>query len=296
MTVRRLTFSIPSELDGAHVDTALRKHMGVSSTWIRRIKWLEDGILLNGVRATPRWMVYAGDSLSIRLSDPWRRSDILPAPGALAIVYEDEDVLVLNKEPGVSVHPGPGHYSDTIGNFLLYYYDFQGVEGDYHPVHRLDRGTSGLLLVAKHPYAQERLNHQLHTSAFSRAYLAICHGVPFPELGTIDLPIGRMEHALTLRQVRPDGRRAVTQYEVIRSRNGLSLLRLNLDTGRTHQIRVHMAHLGHPLAGDPFYGREEPNLIARTALHSHQIEFLHPVSGTHMTFALPMPDDMERLI
>ena len=128
--------------------------------------------------------------LSVRLSDPERRSGIVPAPGPLDIVYEDQDLLVLNKAPGVTVHPGPGHFDDTIGNFLLNYYDQEGEEGDFHPVHRLDRGTSGLLVVARHPHAQEVLKRQLHTPDFQRTYLAVCIGAPTPPSGNIDAPLG----------------------------------------------------------------------------------------------------------
>lgn len=151
MSARRLELPITGALAGIKVDTLLKRHLGLSGTVVRRIKWLEDGILVDGARVNTRFCPQEGQVLSVRLSDPERRSGILSAPGPLDIVYEDGDVVVLNKAPGVPVHPGPGHYSDTIGNYLLYYYDLEGTEGDFHPVHRLDRGTSGLLVVARHP-------------------------------------------------------------------------------------------------------------------------------------------------
>ena len=140
---RRLELTVTPELAGARVDTLLKRCLHLSGTVVRRIKWLEDGILLDGVRVNTRCLPRAGQVLSVRLSDPERRSGIVPAPGPLDIVYEDEDLVVVNKAAGVPVHPGPGHFSDTIGNFLLHYYDLTGVEADFHPVHRLDRGTSG---------------------------------------------------------------------------------------------------------------------------------------------------------
>ena len=149
---RRLELPIGPELAGIKVDTLLKRRLGLSGTVVRRIKWLEDGILVDGRRVNTRYIPKAGEVLSVRLSDPERRSGIVPAPGPLDIVYEDQDLLVLNKAPGVAVHPGPGHFDDTIGNFLLNYYDQEGEEGDFHPVHRLDRGTSGLLVVARHPH------------------------------------------------------------------------------------------------------------------------------------------------
>lgn len=293
---RRLDLPIGPDLAGVKVDTLLKKHLGLSGTVVRRVKWLPDGILVDGRRVNTRFLPQAGQTLSVRLSDPERRSGIVPAPGPLDIVYEDEDVIVLNKAPGVPVHPGPGHFSDTLGNFLLNYYDQAGVEADFHPVHRLDRGTSGLLAAAKHPHAQEVLKNQLHTADFRRVYLAVCEGAPQPPSGIIDAPLGPKAGSLVEQTVRPDGKPARTRYETLKTSHGRALLRLELDTGRTHQIRVHMAHLGHPLTGDFLYGAEAPDLIARPALHSSELSFRHPLSGRLLSFSLPLPPDMEGLL
>ena len=293
---RRLELPVTAELAGIKVDTLLKKHLGLSGTVVRRVKWLEDGILVDGVRVNTRFCPREGQVLSVRLSDPERRSGIVPAPGPLNIVYEDEDLLVLNKAPGVPVHPGPGHFDDTICNFLLYYYDLKGIEGDAHPIHRLDRGTSGLLVVAKHPHAQEVLKEQLHTPQFRRTYLAVCEGAPQPPSGLIDAPLGPKTGSLVEQEVRPDGKAARTRYETLWTDGACSLLRLELDTGRTHQIRVHMAHLGHPLLGDFLYGREAPELIPRPALHSWQVTFRHPITEQELTFTAPLPHDMETLV
>ena len=292
---RRLELPIGPELAGVKVDTLLKKHLGLSGTVVRRIKWLSDGILVDGRRVNTRFVPQTGQVLSVRLSDPERRSGIVPAPGPLDIVYEDEDIIVLNKAPGVPVHPGPGHFSDTIGNFLLDYYDSRGIEADFHPVHRLDRGTSGLLAVAKHPHAQEVLKNQLHTACVRRVYLAVCEGAPAPAAGVVDAPLGPRPGSLVEQMVCPDGKEARTRYEVLEVYGGRALLRLELDTGRTHQIRVHMAHLGHPLTGDFLYGTEAPELISRPALHSAELTLRHPVTGELLSFRAPMPEDMERL-
>ena len=292
---RRLELPIGPKLAGVKVDTLLKKHLGLSGTVVRRIKWLSDGILVDGRRVNTRFVPQTGQVLSVRLSDPERRSGIVPAPGPLDIVYEDEDIIVLNKAPGVPVHPGPGHFSDTIGNFLLDYYDSRGIEADFHPVHRLDRGTSGLLAVAKHPHAQEVLKNQLHTPDFRRVYLAVCEGAPAPAAGVVDAPLGPRPGSLVEQMVRPDGKEARTRYEVLEVYGRRALLRLELDTGRTHQIRVHMAHLGHPLTGDFLYGAEAPELISRPALHSAELTLRHPVTGELLSFRAPMPEDMERL-
>ena len=222
--------------------------------------------------------------------------DLVPQDIPLDIVYEDGDLLILNKAPGVPVHPGPGHFNDTIGNFLLNYYNSEGIEGDFHPVHRLDRGTSGLMAVAKHPHAQEVLKGQLHTPAFRRVYLAVCDGGPQPPSGVVDAPLGPREGSLVEQMVRPDGKDARTRYETLSRSGGRSLVRLELDTGRTHQIRVHMASLGCPLTGDFLYGYEDRSLISRPALHSAQLSLRQPVTGQELSFTLPLPEDMARLL
>lgn len=293
---RRLELTITPELAGVKVDTLLKRHLHLSGTVVRRIKWWEDGILADGVRVHTDYRPAAGQVLSVRLSDPHRNSGVVPTPGPLDIVYEDEDVIVLNKAPGVSVHPGPGHFDDTLGNFLVDYYEKTGQEADFHPVHRLDRGTSGLLAAAKHPHAQEALKNQLHTPDFRRVYLAVCQGVPEPPAGAVDAPLGPRPGSLMEQMVRPDGKSARTRYETLETRNGRALLRLELDTGRTHQIRVHMAHLGCPLTGDFLYGTEDKALISRPALHSAELSFRHPLTGRTLEFHSPLPEDMARLI
>ena len=293
---RRLNLTVTPDQSGWKVDALLRGPLGLSGTVIRRVKWLEDGILLDSVRVTVGDRVQAGQVLSVVVGDTEVSGAIVPAPGPLDIVYQDQDVLVLNKAPGVAVHPGPGHYSDTVGNFLMDYYKKQGILADFHPVHRLDRGTSGLLLVALHGHAQEVLKGQLHSPAFRRVYLAVYEGTPNPPSGVIDAPIGRLDGSVLARTVRPDGQRAVTHYQTLRTVNGRSLVRLELETGRTHQIRVHMAHLCHPLTGDFLYGTEDHALIPRPALHAAELSFTHPITGASMSFTAPLPRDMAALV
>ena len=293
--MRRLELAITPELAGVKVDTLLRKRLGLSGTVIRRVKWLEDGILVDEVRVHTDFRPEAGQVLSVRLDDPERRSGIVPAPGPLDIVYEDQDLIVLNKAAGVPVHPGPGHFDDTLGNFLLYHYDLECEAADFHPVHRLDRGTSGLLVAAKHPHAQEVLKNQLHTPDFRRVYLAVCEGLPEPVHGMIDAPLGPKPGSLMEQMVRPDGKPARTKFGVLRRWGERSLVSVELETGRTHQIRVHMAHIGHPLTGDFLYGTEDRNLIGRPALHSGYLAFLHPITGEKLQFAAPLPADMAQL-
>ncbi|MBM6896561.1 RluA family pseudouridine synthase [Pseudoflavonifractor capillosus] len=295
MAARYLQIPIGEELHGQEVNTILRRTLHLSGTVLRRIKWLDDGITVDGKRVTVRHRVQVGEVLSVRLTDPVSTSGTVPTPGPLDIVWEDEDVVVVNKAPGVLVHPGHGHFSDTLGNFLMYHYQQTGQECDFHPVHRLDKGTSGLLVVAKHPHAQEQLKQQLHTPQFRRVYLAICDGLPPAPSGTIDAPIGLAPDSRA-RTVCPQGQSARTHYRVVSAWEGHSLVELTLDTGRTHQIRVHMAHIGCPLTGDFLYGQEQPDKIARPALHSHQLSFTHPITGEPLAFTQPLPGDMAALL
>lgn len=296
MSARYLTLSITPELAGLEVNTLLRRQLGLSGTVLRRVKWLEDGITLDGLRVHVRVRVSEGQMLSVRLTDPVPTSGVVPAEGPLDIIYEDADLIVVSKAPGVLVHPGHGHFDDTLGNYLMWHYAQAGDESDFHPVHRLDKGTSGLVVIAKHAHGQEKLKNQLHTGDFRRVYLAVCDGAPPEPVGTVDAPIGQAEGSLTAREVRPDGKPARTHYKVLQTCGPRSLVELELETGRTHQIRVHMAHIGCPLTGDFLYGTENRALIARPALHSAHLELAHPITGERLAFDAPLPADMAALI
>ena len=296
MSPRYLQLHIDGTLAGRTVDSLLRKHWELSGTVIRRIKWLEDGITVDGRRVTVRHRVSEGEVLRARLTDPDSTGQPVPTPGQLHIVYEDGDMAVVDKPPGMLVHPSHGHFDDTVGNYLMWHWQQQGEDSGFHPVHRLDKGTSGLLVVAKHPHGQERLKQQLHTGDFRRTYLAVCDGTPFPAEGTVDAPIRPVEGSLMAREVHPEGQAARTHYKVLHSAAGRSLVELELETGRTHQIRVHMAHIGCPLTGDFLYGREDRALIPRPALHSAAVGITHPITGRQLHFQLPLPEDMAKLL
>jgi 23S rRNA pseudouridine1911/1915/1917 synthase len=294
--VRYLPLSIGPDLAGLEVNTLLRRHLGLSGTVLRRVKWLPDGITVDGVKVTVRYRVSADQVLSVRLSDPEGTEQPVPADGPLDIVYEDDDLVVVSKAPGVLVHPSHGHYDDTVGNFLMGRWQAADSAAGFHPVHRLDKGTSGLLVVAKHAHGQEKLKNQLHTGSFRRVYLAFCDGAPQPLSGVIDAPIGLADGSQVARAIRPDGQSARTRYRTLTQKDGRSLVELELDTGRTHQIRVHMASLGCPLTGDFLYGTEAPDLIARPALHSAHLELSHPITGAMLAFDAPLPEDMRKLL
>ena len=293
---RRLTLTVAAAWEGEKIDTLLRRELGLSGTVIKRIKWLEDGILLDGVRAITGQRVTAGQTLTVRVADPAHTERPTPTLGPVDVVYEDGDLLVVNKVPGVLVHPGPGNGTDTLCNHIAWYLQQRGDSSGVHPVQRLDKGTSGLLVIAKHPVAQEKLKGQLHTPAFRRVYLAVCDGGPQPPSGVVDAPLGPREGSLVEQMVRPDGKDARTRYETLSRSGGRSLVRLELDTGRTHQIRVHMAHLGCPLTGDFLYGREDKKQIGRPALHSAELFLTHPITGEPMHWQVPLPGDMAALM
>lgn len=296
MGVRYLQLYITPELAGAEVNTLLRRQLELSGTVLRRVKWLEDGITLDGARVTVRQRVTEGQTLSVRLTDPDGTAQPVPTDGPLDIVYEDEDLVVVNKVPCMLVHPSHGHFDDTVGNYLMGHYRQTGDGAGFHPVHRLDKGTSGLLVIAKHPHGQEKLKNQLHTGDFRRLYLAVCEGCPTPAEGIIDAPIAPVGGSRMAREIRPDGQSARTHYRVLSVHGLRSLVELELETGRTHQIRIHMAHIGHPLTGDFLYGTEDSALIPRPALHSWRLELTHPITGERLALEAPLPEDIKKLL
>lgn len=294
--MRRLTLSIGADQEGKTLQTLLRRELALSAAGVRRAKGLADGILLDGQPAFTSAVARLGQTLTVAVGDPQGSPQIAPVPGPLDIRYEDEDLLVVNKAGGVPVHPSQGHHGDTLANFLMAHYARQGLVAAFHPVNRLDRGTSGLMAVAKHAHAHELLQGQLQKGELRRTYLAVCEGIPQPQQGTVDQPIGRLPGSVLQRQVSPDGAPARTHYAVLETGRGRSLVRLKLDTGRTHQIRVHMAFLGCPLAGDFLYGGELPELPQRFALHSASIRLYQPVTGNEIALASPLPETLAALL
>ncbi len=292
--MRTLTVTVGPEQEGWRVDAILRRTLGMSGTVVKRVKHIKGGLMLDGEDIYTSYRVRPGQVLEVQVGD--RENGITaPREGPLDIVYEDGDVVVINKAAGVPTHPGPTNFYATVGNFLTYRINQQGEPYIFRPVNRLDVPTSGLMVVARHAHAHHVLKNLLHTEDFRRGYLAICEGVPQPEQGVIDVPLGPAEDSYLARQADPDGQPSRTHYRVVDTREGRSLVALELETGRTHQIRVHMAHIGHPLTGDFLYGVEDKTVIGRTALHSHWVEFLHPVTGKRLRFEATLPEDMQGL-
>ena len=293
--MRTLTYTVPPEEDGRMVKGILRGDLHLSYTLLKSLKWRENAILLNGQSVHVNAIVHTGDVVSVALSERAPREDLYCEHTARPnIVYEDDDLLVLNKPAGVAMHPKADDASAPSLAAMLTGYLGEGSVP--HFVSRLDKGTSGLLIAAKSGYVHDRLRRALHSDDLRREYRAVAVGRVTPDHGIIDAPIGRAESSIIRRCVRADGLPSLTEYETLQTSERFTLLRMRPQTGRTHQLRVHMAYLGYPLAGDWLYGTEDKNLIARPALHSYELWFTQPITGQELHFTAPIPQDMQRLL
>ena len=285
-----LKFSVPGNIGPIMLRDFLRKHIKLSLTVWRKVK-REGTIEVNGMQAFPGSLVSSGDTIHLN----WRQEcNIQPISLPLSILYEDDSLLIINKPTGILVHPACGHSEPTIANGIIQYYRSKNCQHGFHPVHRLDRNTSGLLLIAKTAHVQHLLSRGQNLQ-ITRRYLAIVTGVPFPAEGKINLPIGRRPGSIIERTVCPEGKEALTFYRTVRSFQNASLLEIELQTGRTHQIRVHLSHLQHPLLGDDLYGGSSV-FINRPALHSCRLELIHPIRQEAMCFSIPLPADMQNVL
>ena len=279
------------ERENLTVEWFLRRH-GYSRHIITGLKRTEDGIFRNGVRAWTSQAVHAGDVIETHLVETEPSDGILPRPVPFSVVYEDDDILVVDKPADTPIHPSIGNYENTLANALAYRFASRGEHFVFRAVNRLDRDTTGLLLIAKHKISGAFLSAMTAKKEIRREYLAIVAGKP-EESGTIDLPIARKDGSTIERCIDMDhGEHAVTHYRCLDYRDdlGCSLVRLRLETGRTHQIRVHMKAIGHPLLGDFLYNPDY-RFIGRQALHSYTVAFRHPITGEAMEFTAPMPED-----
>ena len=290
---RIFEYQISSAEEGRKLGDFLREK-GYSRQLLRQLKETENGLLRNG---QPTFMTIAlknGDRIRVRLLERAEGSEaIMPAPLPFEIVYEDEDLLVINKPADMPIHPSFQNHGNTLADALTWHYQQQGKEFVYRCINRLDRDTTGLLIVARHQLSASILSDMVRKREIHREYLAIVEGIP-PEKGTISAPIGRKEGSAILREVNFEtGEPARTHFTRLETRNGLSLVSLKLETGRTHQIRVHMAYIGCPLIGDYLYYPDHTR-INRQALHSYRLSFLHPITGKALFFTAPLPEDMKR--
>ena len=286
--MRTLSFTVTQDQAGHALGSLLQTQLGISDSLLARLKRREQGICLNGQRAYTTARPLAGDLVQVQIGDdPVKRAPPMAFP--LSILYEDPDILVLNKPGGMAVHASTrSPEALTLENALSYYLPPDAAP---HPVSRLDRGTTGVMAWAKNGYMHHRLQALFHTQALSKSYLALCLGSPPQTHGHIRLPIGFAPGSRYQRAVAPDGQAAHTEYRLLGCRGPLTLVQLLPHTGRTHQLRVHMAALGCPLLGDWLYGQPDPRIL-RPALHANRLTFLHPLAQTWISVYAPLPQDM----
>lgn len=284
---------------GQRIDAWLAvKLEGLTRSHLQRL--IRDGqVLVDGEPVKSNRRLREGETVIVDVPPP-RPLEVEPENIPLSIVYEDFDLLVVNKPQGMVTHPAQGNYSGTLVNALLYHvHDLSGINGVLRPgiVHRLDKDTSGLLVVAKNDQAHLRLAADLKERRVRREYQALVHGNLLADQGTVDAPIAR--HPIQRKQmaVVPGGRSAVTHYQVLERLGNYTLLQLQLETGRTHQIRVHLAHIGHPVVGDPAYGPRRAHFdLAGQLLHAFRLSFNHPQSGEPLSFTAPLPEHFQRIL
>lgn len=288
-----IEYIIPEHDDGIRVGSLLKSRLHLSMGLLRKLKRTDGGITLDGSHATVRETARCGQRLRILAeADESAGGSVVPVAGPLDIAFEDAHILILNKPAGLPVHPSRGHYTNTLANRVV---SHLGGDAAFRAVNRLDRGTSGLVCIAKSAYSAQRLGRSMACGGVARRYLAVCRGVGLPESGTIDRPIGRVPGMGIMRHVTPEGDRAVTHFRRLAQGEGCTLLEIRLETGRTHQIRVHLSSLGHPVVGDFMYG-DPLTWLDGHALHAHFLAVQHPVTGQRLEFEAPAPPYFKELI
>ncbi|NMB34462.1 MAG: RluA family pseudouridine synthase [Clostridium sp.] len=320
-----LKYIVDEESSGKTVKTILKTKMQLSGSLIKKLKY-QQKILCNGQPVYVNSVVDRYDILEVCPRPDGVCSSIIPQNIPLDILYEDQSFIVINKKPGIVVHPTSNHPDRTLANALSFHLKSNDMEARIHPVMRLDKDTSGIIIFAKEPYSQNFLVEQMKEGTFLKEYAGIVHGIITPETGIIDLPISRMEGSIILRKISTDGKPSITHYEVQKYLKGASLLKFGLKTGRTHQIRVHCQAVGHPLVGDSLYPLLSsevssatktisenscgnisdiicsnfppipPKIINRQALHSYKVAFVHPYTKQAFELTAPLPADMADIV
>ncbi|WP_371068416.1 RluA family pseudouridine synthase [Sediminibacillus sp. JSM 1682029] len=290
--------TVQANQTGMRIDKLLAEvNEGASRSQVQ--EWIKDGLVyVDGSLVKSNHKCLEGEKITWEVPEP-EEMEIKAEDIPLPIVYEDSSLLVVNKPKGMVVHPSPGHYNGTMVNALLYHcHDLSGINGVIRPgiVHRIDKDTTGLLVVAKNDQAHLSLAEQLKDKTMSRKYQAIVHGDIQHEYGTIDAPLGRDPKDRQKQAVVRDGRSAVTHFQVIDRFGSYTHVECVLETGRTHQIRVHMKYIGHPLAGDPKYGPKKTLDVEGQALHAGLLGFTHPQTGERMEFEAPLPDELQTIL
>ena len=292
--IMNLSYQIDKDEHYDNVLHVLKEQFLLSDRLITKLK-KANKIYLNSLPTYTKKSVTVGDTVSVLIDFEEDNSNIVASNIPLNIIYEDDYLLVLNKPANIAIHPSILHFDNSLSNGVKFYFDKLGLKKKIRIVNRLDRNTSGIVILAKNEYIQECLIKQMKTNEFKKEYLAIAKGILESKSGTLNFPIARKEGSIIERTVTSDGDSAITHYDVVKEFNNLSLVHIVLGTGRTHQIRVHFSHIGHPILGDTLYGSPS-ELINRQALHSYKLTFIHPVTKKELILESSLPNDIKNII
>lgn len=289
-----LSYQIDKDEHYDNVLHVLKEQFLLSDRLITKLK-KANKIYLNDIPTYTKKSVTMGDTVSVLIDFEEDNSNIVASNIPLNIIYEDDYLLVINKPANIAIHPSILHFDNSLSNGVKFYFDKLGLKKKIRIVNRLDRNTSGIVVFAKNEYIQECLIKQMKTKELKKEYLAIAKGILESKSGTLNFPIARKEGSIIERTVSSDGDSAITHYDVVKEFNNLSLVHIVLETGRTHQIRVHFSYIGHPILGDTLYGSPS-KLINRQALHSYKLTFIHPVTKKVVSLEAPLPNDIKNII
>lgn len=292
--IMNLSYQIDKDEHYDNVLHVLKEQFLLSDRLITKLK-KANKIYLNDLQTYTKKSLTVGDTVSVLIDFEEDNSNIVASNIPLNIIYEDDYLLVLNKPANIAIHPSILHFDNSLSNGVKFYFDKLGLKKKIRIVNRLDRNTSGIVVFAKNEYIQECLIKQMKTKELKKEYLAIAKGILESKSGTLNFPIARKEGSIIERTVSSDGDSAITHYDVVKEFNNLSLVHIVLETGRTHQIRVHFSHIGHPILGDTLYGSPS-ELINRQALHSYKLTFIHPVTKKVVSLEAPLPNDIKNII
>lgn len=288
----KLSYNLQNSDSYTNVLEVLKCEFNISERLLKKLK-KSHKIFLNNKPVFPNAGLNINDEISIIIDFEETCDNIVPTQMDLDIIFEDDSYLIINKPAGIPVHPSMDHYTDSLSNGVKYYFDTINLKRKIRPVNRIDKNTSGLVLFAKNEYIQESLIRQMQNATFYKEYIAICKGIFKEEKGTICFPIARKENSIIERCIDKNGESAITHYEILDQDlvSSYSIVKCILETGRTHQIRVHMAYINHPLLGDTLYGIES-DCIKRQALHSYKFRFIDPIKKVLVEYIAPIPNDI----
>jgi 23S rRNA pseudouridine1911/1915/1917 synthase len=291
----KFEYFVDEEYAGRELKSILKNKFEFSEKLIKKLKY-NNKVLCNGNPVYINSTVKPGDVVEAIINFDEESENIVPEKMNLRIIFEDDCLIALDKQPGMVVHPTSSHLTGTIANGLVYYFSEKGIRIKIRPVSRLDRDTSGIIIFAKNQFVQEEFIKQMNTNTFKKEYIGVVNGVLTKKTGTIDLPIDRKPDSIMLRHISKSGFKSVTRFKVIEYLKNATYLSFYLETGRTHQIRVHCQAIGHPLFGDTLYSDIKTGFINRQALHSSKVEFIHPLTKQTIQLFSPIPSDIKTLL